>query len=160
AVAAAALHAGGAERITPADLEAVAPRGPAESTDRFAEALLSKDAEEALRVLAGLYREGATPWGAKTPTRGDSPVTFLLLGQVRRFARDARAALRGGGGPLPPALRFGCRDARRILQRSTPEGLAALLSGTTALEAALKAGVSGGERARLEALVVRYAEGP
>ncbi len=158
AVAAAALHAGAAERITAADLEAVAPRGPAESTDRFAEALLSREAEEALRVLAGLYREGAYPWGAKSPTRGDGPVTFLLVNQVRRLARDARTAL--GGGAMPPSLRFGCRDPRRILQRSDAAALAGLLSDVTVLESALKSGASGGERARFEALVVRYAGKP
>jgi DNA polymerase III delta subunit len=158
AVAAAALHAGEADRITAADLEAVAPRGPAESTDRFAEALLSRDAEEALRVLSGLYREGAYPWGAKTPTRGDGPVTFLLVNQVRRLARDARTAL--GGGVMPPSLRFGCRDPRRILRRSDAPGLAGLLAAVTVLESELKSGASGGERARFEALVVRYAGTP
>lgn len=160
ALAAAALHAGAGERMEAADIEAVAPRGPAESTDRFVEAVLAGDAPEALRVLGGLYREGAHPWGAKTPVRGESQVTFLLLSQVRRTARDARTALAGGGGPLPPSLRFGCRDPGRILGRSTPEGLAGLLAGLTGFEAALKGGGSGGERARFEALVVGYAGTP
>lgn len=159
AVAAASLGKGPEDRITPADLEAVAPRGPAEGTDRFAEAFLAGDAAEALRVLAGLYREGAYPFGAKTPTRGEGPVTFLLLGQVRRLARDARTALAGGGGPMPPSLRFGCRDPRKILQRSTPRGLAGLLSDLTGFESELKGGASGAERARFEAIVVRYAGG-
>jgi DNA polymerase III delta subunit len=157
AVAAAALHAGAGERISAADLEAVAPRGPAEGTDRFVEAFLAGDAAGALRVLEGIYREGAYPWGAKSPVRGEAPVTFLLLQQARRTARDARGALAGGGGPLPPSLRFGCRDPRKILKRSTPEGLARLLAGLTDFESALKGGVSGGERARFEALVVAYA---
>jgi DNA polymerase III delta subunit len=161
AVAAAALHAGAAERISPADLEAVAPRGPAEGTDRFVEALLGKDGAEALRVLEGIYREGAYAWGAKTPVRGEAPVTFLLLGQVRRTARDARVALASGGaGPLPPSLRFGCRDARRLLRASRPAGLAGLLADLTAFEADLKGGASGAERARFEALVLAYAGSP
>jgi DNA polymerase III delta subunit len=160
AVTAAALHAGDGDRIAAADLEAVAPRGPAEGTDRFVEAFLGGDAPEALRVLEGLYREGAYPWGAKSPVRGEAPVTFLLLGQARRTARDARTALGGGGGPLPPSLRFGCRDPRKLLRRSTPEGLARLLAGLTDFEAALKGGHSGGERARFEALVVAYAGTP
>jgi hypothetical protein len=157
AVAAAGLHAGAADRITPADLEAVAPRGPSESTDRFVEALLSADAPEALRVLGGLYREGAHAWGSRTPTRGEGPVTFLLLGQVRRFARDARAALLADGGPLPPSLRFGCRDPRKVLQRSTLPGLAGLLADLTSFESDLKGGGSGAVRARFEHIVVRYA---
>ena len=156
AVAAASLGAGSADRITPADLEAVAPRGPAEGTDRFVEAFLAGDAPEALRVLGGLYREGAYPYGAKSPTRGEGPVTYLLLGQARRLARDARTALRGGG-PMPPSLRFGCRDPRKFLQRSSPKGLAGLLSDLTRFEADLKGGASGAERARFEAMVVRYA---
>jgi len=158
AVAAAALHAGDAPRIAPADLEAVAPRGAAEGTDRFVEALLAGESLEALRVLSGLYREGAWPWGAKSPVRGDTSITFLLVGQVRRVARDVRTALRdGGSGPLPPSLRFGCRDPRRILQRSRLPSVAGLLADLTAFEADLKSGASGGERARFEALVLRYA---
>jgi DNA polymerase III delta subunit len=157
AVGAAALHAGEGDSIAAADLEAVAPRGPAEGTDRFVEAFLAGDAPEALRVLEGLYREGAYPWGAKTPVRGEGAVTFLLLNQARRTARDARTALAGSGAPLPPSLRFGCRDPRKLLRRSTPEGLARLLAGLTGFEAALKGGVSGSERARFEALVAGYA---
>lgn len=159
AVAAAAHHAGPAERISAADLEAVAPRGPAESTDRFVEALLQRDGGEALRVLAGLYREGAYAWGAKTPTRGDASVTFLLFGQVRRTARDARKALAEGGRFLPPSLKYGCKDPGKVLQRSTPEGIAGLLAAVTDLEAEMKGGGSGAERARFEALVLRYAGG-
>ncbi len=158
AIAAAALHAGAADGITAEDVEAVAPRGPAEGTDRLAEAVLAKEAQEALRLLAGLYREGACPWGAKTPVRGDAPVTFLLLNQVRRLARDARAAIGGAPGEMPPSLRYGCRDPRTVVRRSTPQGLASLLAAATDLEAALKSGASGGERARFEALVLRYAE--
>jgi DNA polymerase III delta subunit len=160
AVAAAALHAGAGPRIAASDLEAVAPRGPAEGTDRFVEAVLSADGREALRLAAGLYREGAYSWGARSPTRGDGPVTFLLLNQVRRVARDVRGALVGGEERLPPSLRYGCRDPRRVLSRSTPEGLASLLAAATDLEASLKSGVSGGERARFEALVLRHAGAP
>lgn len=157
AVAAAALHAGEAKEVSAADIEAVAPRGPAEGTDRFVEAMLSRDAPEALRVLAGLYRDGAYPWGARNPTRGDGPITFLLLNQVRRLARDTRAALSGGPGEMPPSLRYGCRDPRKVVRSSTPAGLAALLAAATDLEASLKSGASGGERARFEALVLRHA---
>jgi DNA polymerase III delta subunit len=160
AVAAAALHAGAGDRIAAADLEAVAPRGPAEGTDRFVEALLAGDGPEALRVLAGLYREGAYPWGAKSPVRGEAPVTFLLLSQVRRTARDARTAVLSGGGMLPPSLRYGCREPRRILRRSTPAGIARLLADLAAFESDLKGGAGGGERARFEALVAGYAGAP
>jgi len=160
AVAAAAIHAGDAPRISPADLAAVAPGGAAESTDRFVEALLTRDGPEALRILAGLYREGAWAWGAKSPTRGDASVTYLLLGQVRRTSRDARKALAEGGRWLPPSLRYGCRDAGRVLRRSTPEGIAGLLAAVTDLEAEMKSGASGGERSRFEALVLRHAGSP
>ena len=155
AVAAAALHAGDGAPIRAADLEAVAPRGPAEGTDRFVESLLARDAPEALKVLAGIYRDGAHAWGAKTPVRGEGAITLLLINQARRTARDARAAL--GGGGMPPSLRFGCRDPRRVVSRSTPGGLARLLASLTDLEAALKSGASGAERTRLEALVVVHA---
>jgi DNA polymerase III delta subunit len=156
AVAAALLHAGPGDRLAAADLEAVAPTGPAEGTDRFVEALLSRDGPEALRLLAGIYRDGAHAWGSKTPTRGESSITFLLVNQVRRTARDARAAL-AAGGSLPPSLRYGCRSPRRVLAASTPGGVAGLLGALTDLEAALKSGVSGAERARFEALVASYA---
>jgi DNA polymerase III delta subunit len=158
AVAAAALHAGDGQPLRPADLEAVAPRGPAEGTDRFVESLLSKDAPEALRLLAGIYRDGAHAWGSRTPVRGESSITLLLVNQARRTARDARTALKGGG--MPPSLRFGCRDPRRVVSRSTPDGLARLLESLTGIEAALKSGASGGERARFEALVVEHAGTP
>jgi DNA polymerase III delta subunit len=156
ATGAAALHAGEGDRIALADLEAVATAGPAEGTDRFVEALLARDAPEALRLLAGIYRDGAYAWGSKSPTRGESSITFLLLNQARRTARDVRSAL-GGGGGMPPSLRYGCRDPRRVLAASTAAGIAGLLAAATDLEASLKSGVSGGERARFEALVVSYA---
>jgi DNA polymerase III delta subunit len=156
AVEAALLQAEGRTHLTPADLEAVAPRGAAESTDRFTEALLAREPAEALRVLEGLYREGATPWGAKSPVRGDTSITFLLLGQVRRLARDANRALVSGGN-MPPALRFGCRDPRKLLSRSSTASLAGLLSRLTEFEADLKSGHGGAERARWEAMIVEYA---
>ncbi len=166
AVGAAALHAGDAPRIAVADLEAVAPTGPAEPTDRFVEGVLARDAGEALRVLAGLYREGAWAWGSSSPVRGDGPVTHFLVGQLRRVARDAYAVarLREEGRfdrrttRLPGSLYHGCRDPWRVLERSDAPGLRGLLARLTGLEADLKGG-SGAERARFEALVVGYAEG-
>ncbi len=164
ALAAAALHARDGGRITAGDLDAVAPRGPAEAVERFVEGALAKDGAEALRVAAGLYREGALPYGAKSPTRGETPVTFLLLAQLRRMARDVRRALAdraaGAAGPLPPSLRFGCRDGAAVVRASTPASVDRLLRALTRFETELKSGVSGGERARLEALVLAHAAAP
>lgn len=162
ALDAAILHAGDAPRISARDLEAVAPRGPAEALDRFVELALAREGVEALRVLTGLYREGAFAFGAKTPTRGETAVTHLVLNAWRRTAREARGALatrarEGSRAPLPPSLRYGCRAPMLILQRNDTTALARLLADLARLETDLKSGLAGGERTRMETLVALHA---